>query len=171
VGFVDQVPHFKLEMTPERKQRFLRLSRQILDLLMAKPTTPVEALVLLQGIVDSLNAEYFHGTYQGGFFIPGQAQVPRTDCPGCNASLDRAANETGDRPREGDATVCTACGTILVFDKDTRPVLPSQVDLKVMEADPKIMSMVAAVKTANRKRDTLLADMLLAQGDSAHAKS
>ena len=41
-------------------------------------------------------------------------------CPQCGKTLDAASSLDGDNtPGEGDLSICTGCGEILVFNEDT----------------------------------------------------
>ena len=53
-------------------------------------------------------------------------KLPDSPCPRCKTLLNGAVSLEGhDVPREGDASVCIACGELLMYDSELRAVLLS----------------------------------------------
>lgn len=53
-------------------------------------------------------------------------------CPGCKARIlfNRCVTQPGAKPRPGDISICSSCGTLLLFGNEARPrpgVLPDEV--------------------------------------------
>ena len=63
--------------------------------------------------------------------------VQEDACPSCAHQLDMAADFFTDAvPREGDISICSACGIILMFGKRRKLRLPTEDELLEMRRQP-----------------------------------
>lgn len=62
--------------------------------------------------------------------------VPRSVCPACGASADRASGIDHDhKPEPGDATVCFYCGELLIFTAELTLRTATPADLEGAPSD------------------------------------
>jgi hypothetical protein len=62
-------------------------------------------------------------------------------CPYCGHRVDAATTTPGARgtgPCPNDASICIACGSMLIYDDDLRLRRPDPGELAELEADPRV---------------------------------
>jgi hypothetical protein len=153
----DEIPHVQLEMTEERKERFMRVARQISAIIEAE-LQPIEALMLLEMMMQTINDQQFGGSYKGHFLIPHSTRVSAENkCPACGTKLDAASSHDKISPEPGDISVCAECGEILEFDREMIVRRPNAMRMEMIKADGRIMATVASVKDAQAHREKIKA--------------
>lgn len=151
----DEIPHVKFDMTPERKQRFAEVSRQIVDLVCSR-LSALEAVTVLELVMKSINENHLMGTYRGSFFVGDRTmEVNESKCPGCETTLSLATEPGGHKPEPGDVTICAHCGEILIFDESLHVSRPNPVQLEAIKGDGRVMAMSEAVTSAAKHRATV----------------
>lgn len=79
----------------------------------------------------------------------------RTTCPFCGEHHDRITSPLDDDvfPKNGDATMCFACGRFSLFDLDSDPGLrkPTKREQRELDADDRIARIRKAWETVKRQ--------------------
>jgi len=147
----DQVlQQVSLEMTPERRERFMRATRELLPMIQHLIESPAEAIAVLQIMIDAIMRSC--GRSYEGIVLVQDRVVPESTCYGCGAKTNRAGEPEGHTPESGDLSICAYCGALSVFDDDLKAVQPSEAQMKESMAVPHIAAMVEATKAAIAKR-------------------
>ena len=81
-------------------------------------------------------------------------RMPESRCPQCGRILTAATcvtdTEPEGMPEPGSGTVCIQCGTILVVDESLRLRLPSGKELIELAGDPRIITIMWAIKERDK---------------------
>jgi len=74
-------------------------------------------------------------------------KIEISSCPNCSRELDGATDPFGDAvPKEGDATVCIYCKTILVFGKDLKLEMPNLEQIKALAGNKAVLAIMKALE-------------------------
>lgn len=73
-----------------------------------------------------------------------------TVCPTCRRPNDSAAHASGEKPRDGDASICWVCGGIGIFDSTAQGRMrqPSEDELAEVMANPDVRRVTQAIGLA-----------------------
>ena len=71
--------------------------------------------------------------------------VPKVGCLGCGAPNDAASDTLGgDKPSEGDVTICIYCGHISVFNTNLTLRNPTDEEIHIIAGDKRILKIQKA---------------------------
>jgi len=80
---------------------------------------------------------------------------PKQHCLYCNVAFDAASEvwEEGKRPKPDDATICIACGGLMIFTEGLGVRKPTEEERKQLERDVKVQhAQMALAHTKGWKR-------------------
>jgi hypothetical protein len=82
-------------------------------------------------------------------------RVKLVECPVCGSALNAAKSVNGaDQPREYDLSVCGFCTTVLIFDKDIKARVITDIEFEILKSvNPELYTQInTVIKTIENRR-------------------